>query len=258
MEPIAAAFDYEQRLSEPATALIVDIGGGTSDFTVMRLDPARRGKGQRDKDILATSGVHIGGTDFDQVLNLRLAMPTLGLGHVGPSGREVPSSIFFDLSTWHLIHQAYSRKSLNNVEELKPFFSDVELFERLRHVLHARLGHHILANTEAAKIACSVSGSDAALDLTCIAPELAAQLTPQAMDQLLATLLAKVVGCARLCVDRAGAHQVDAVYLTGGSSALLPLVSQVQQAFAPARLVHGDRFGGVAAGLAHAGAVAGS
>ncbi len=256
LEPIAAAFDYEQRIDEPTTTLIVDIGGGTSDFTVMRLDPARKGRAERAQDILATSGVHLGGTDFDQLLNLKLAMPTLGLGHIGPSGREVPSGIFFDLSTWHLIHQAYSRKSLNQAQELRTFYSDLALFERLMHVLHQRLGHRILAHAEGAKIACSVQAAPAVLDLDCVAPGLTALLTPEGLEQVLAAQLARVVDCARDCVRRAGVAQVDVVYLTGGSSALLPLVALLQAAFAQARMVHGDRFGGVAAGLAHAGALA--
>jgi hypothetical chaperone protein len=256
MEPIAAAFDYEQRIDQPTTTLIVDIGGGTSDFTVIRLDPARRAQVNRSKDILATSGVHLGGTDFDQLLNLKLAMPALGFGHLGPTGREVPSSIFFDLSTWHLIHQAYSRKSLSQAGELRPFYNDATLFERLMHVLQQRHGHRILANSEAAKIACSVTSKDAVLDLACVAPALSALVTPANMRQLLAPQIEKIVACARHCVSSAGVDKVDVVYLTGGSSALLPLIAMLQDAFPDAQTVHGDRFGGVAAGLAHAGAVA--
>jgi hypothetical chaperone protein len=256
LEPIAAAFDYEQRIHQPTTTLIVDIGGGTSDFTVIRLDPARRGRADRAGDILATSGVHLGGTDFDQLLNLKLAMPLLGYGHIGPQGREVPSSVFFDLSTWHLIHQAYSRKSLNSAQELRPFYSDPELFERLMHVLQQRHGHRILAQVEAAKIACSSSGVNAGIDLGCVAADLMATMTPANMQLLLASPIAKIVQCAQACLAQAGVAAVDVVYLTGGSSALLPLVALLKQTFPAARMVHGDRFGGVAGGLAVAGALA--
>jgi hypothetical chaperone protein len=62
LEPIAAALDYEQRVATETTALVVDIGGGTSDFTVIRLNPERSAQGDRSADILATTGVHIGGT----------------------------------------------------------------------------------------------------------------------------------------------------------------------------------------------------
>ncbi|RYF68495.1 MAG: heat-shock protein, partial [Comamonadaceae bacterium] len=70
LEPIAAAFDYEQRVTRESVVLIVDIGGGTSDFTVVRVGPDRARRRDRSDDVLATTGVHIGGTDFDQRLNL--------------------------------------------------------------------------------------------------------------------------------------------------------------------------------------------
>lgn len=93
-EPIAAALDYEQRIDHEAVVLVVDIGGGTSDFTVVRLGPGRMGRADRLGDVLATTGVHVGGTDFDRRLSLELLMPLLGFRHLGPSGREVPSRVF--------------------------------------------------------------------------------------------------------------------------------------------------------------------
>jgi hypothetical chaperone protein len=118
LEPIAAALDYEQRVAQETTALVVDIGGGTSDFTVIRLNTDRSAQSNRSTDILATTGVHIGGTDFDRLLDLATVMPHLGYKHVGTGGRIVPSSVFFDLSTWHLIHQAYTRKAMHFAKEL--------------------------------------------------------------------------------------------------------------------------------------------
>jgi hypothetical chaperone protein len=256
LEPIAAAFDFERRVSAETTVLVVDIGGGTSDFTVVRVGPGRQQHSDRASDILATTGVHIGGTDFDQLLNLRHAMPLLGLGHTGPSGREVPSGIFFDLSTWHLIHQSYARKSLAQAADLRDSYSDRQLHQRLLHVLQERVGHHILANVETAKIACSLSAQDATVDLDCIERALSAQITPAGLAQALQAQLARVVQCAQACVAEAGIAQPDALYLTGGSSALAPLQQAMQALYPQARMVVGDRFASVAAGLAYAGSVA--
>ena len=203
--------------------LVVDIGGGTSDFTVVRVRPGEHASGDRAEDILATTGVHIGGTDFDQLLSLRQVMPLLGLGHIGPAGREVPSPVFFRLSTWHLIHQCYSRASLHEAGDLRHLYADRALHRRLMHVLHARDGHRLLAGVEAAKIACSNSGAATPLDLDCIEHGLVAQLTPAGLAAALQDRLEKVVDCARECVQAAGVGQPDAVYLTGGSSALAPL-----------------------------------
>jgi len=258
LEPIAAAFDYEQRVRQETTALVVDMGGGTSDFTVIRLGPKRRQQADRRSDILATTGVHLGGTDFDRLLNLDHVMPLLGYGHIGREGRAVPNSLFFELSTWHLIHHAYTRKSLHFARELWTSYADLSLHARLMDVLENRDGHRLLAAVEAAKIACSESQGSAAIDLHFLKTAQAADLpalniTAPGMAATLGQALAQVVQCARQCVQDAGLATVDVVYLTGGSSALQPLKDAMQAAYPQAELVHGDRFGGVAAGLAWAG-----
>ncbi len=254
LEPIAAAFDFERSVRAETTVLVVDIGGGTSDFTVVRVRPGEHPSGERAEDILATTGVHIGGTDFDQLLSLRQVMPLLGLGHIGPSGREVPSPVFFKLSTWHLIQQCYSRANLHEAGDLRHLYADRVLHRRLMHVLHARDGHRLLAGVEAAKIACSNSGAATRLDLDAIEHGQVAPLTPADLAGTLQDRLAKVVACARGCVLAAGVGHPDAVYLTGGSSALAPLGAAFEQAFPGVPTVTGDRFGSVVAGLATHGA----
>ncbi len=258
LEPIAAALDYEQRVDRETTALVVDIGGGTSDFTVIRLNPARSQIGDRTADILATTGVHIGGTDFDRLLDLSTVMPLLGYKHLGTGGRPVPNSVFFDLSTWHLIHQAYTRKSLHFARELWTDYTDQTLHRRLMDALEEQHGHRMLAGVEAAKIACSISGEDALVDLDFLghgpSEHLGATVTAPGMADALHQSLAQVVQCAALCVQQSGLPAVDAVYLTGGSSALRPLIEALRVAMPTATLVEGNRFGGVAAGLAYAGA----
>jgi hypothetical chaperone protein len=262
LEPIAAALDYEQRVDQETIALVVDIGGGTSDFTVIRLSPERSKFSDqnvdRGADILATTGVHIGGTDFDRLLDLRTVMPLLGYKHIGTGGRPVPNSVFFDLSTWHLIHQAYTRKSLHFAKELWTDYTDQTLHQRLMDALEEQHGHRMLSGVEAAKIACSITGTDALVDLDFLghgsSEHLGATVTAAGMADALQQALAQVVQCAQDCVATAGLVQVDAVYLTGGSSALRPLIDALRAAMPDATLVEGNRFGGVAAGLAVAGA----
>ena len=254
LEPLAAAFDYERRLDREALALIVDVGGGTSDFSVVRLGPQRAHQGERSADILATAGVHIGGTDFDRKLSLDELMPLLGLGHAGPQGRPVPSGIFFDLATWHLINFQYAPRVISRVQGLRSDYADPQLHERLMTVLRERLGHRLAGQVEQAKISCSVHGQMAHIALDDVEPGLAAFLAPDRMAQDLDELLESVVACAQECVRRAGlqGRGPDVVYLTGGSSALKTLQERLGTAFAGVPLVQGDLFGGVAAGLAYA------
>ncbi|TSD56112.1 Hsp70 family protein [Variovorax sp. KBS0712] len=258
-EPIAAAFDYEQRVTRESLILIVDIGGGTSDFTVVRLGPERMARADRADDVLATSGVHIGGTDFDQRLNLERVMPLLGLRHLGPSGREVPSKVFFELSSWHLINWLYAPKAVRQARELRTSYSDRQLHDRLMTVLEERHGHRIASEVEQAKINGSVSDAEVQIDLSCIEAGLASAMTPTDMAQQLAAPLENVVACAHACVKRAGLRSgdLDAIYLTGGSSALRPFQRALRASFAGVPLIEGDLLGGVAAGLAYSARTAG-
>ena len=255
-EPIAAAFDYERRIARESLVLIVDIGGGTSDFTVVRLGPDRIARADRADDVLATTGVHIGGTDYDQRLSLACAMPQLGLRHIGPQGREVPSRTFFDLATWHLINWLQTPKSIRQVQGLRSSYLDTRLHDRLMHVLQERQGHRIASEVEAAKIRSSVGGDSVEIDLSCAEPGLRAELSAADLARHLAAPLDGVVACALECVRRAGigAGALDAIYLTGGSSALRPFQQALRTAFPGVELVEGDLFGGVAAGLAYTAA----
>ncbi len=253
LEPIAAALDYERRLDREQTVLVADLGGGTSDFTVVRLGPQRMRLPNRLHDVLATSGVHVGGTDFDQKLSLDLVMPLLGYGHLGPQGREVPNRVFFDLSTWHLIHWLYQPRALAQAQALWTNYADPPLHQRLMQVLQQRLGHHLAHDVEQAKIRCSQSHANTSLDLAYVEPGLHAAMTASGIQDHLQALLARTVDCACACVQAAGLapQAIDAIYLTGGSSALRPFQAALQAAFVGVPLVEGDLFGGVASGLAY-------
>ena len=253
LEPIAAAFDYEQRVTRESLILIVDIGGGTSDFTVVRLGPERMAQADRTNDVLATSGVHIGGTDFDQRLNLERVMPELGFRHHDARGREVPSKVFFELSSWHLINWLYAPKAVRQAQDLRTSYGNPQLHRRLMTVLEERYGHRIAAEVEQAKIDSSVSDASVSIDLSFVEAALGVSLTPGDMAQHLSEALSKVVASAHECVRRAGlrSHDLDAVYLTGGSSALRPFQQALRRSFAGVKLIEGDLFGGVAAGLAY-------
>jgi hypothetical chaperone protein len=259
LEPVAAALDFAQRIECETRTLVVDIGGGTSDFTVMRLQP------RQGADILATTGVHIGGTDFDRLLDLAVVMPLLGYRHIGTGGRPVPNSVFFDLSTWHLIHRCYTRKAMAFAQELWTDYTDQTLHRRLMQALDEQQGHRMLSAVEAAKINCSLSGADAPVALGFLESspnpnidvKIDVNVGVNAMAQALESAVDQVVHCALECVAQSGLPGVDVVYLTGGSSALRPLMQALQAAMPQATMVQGDRFGGVAAGLAYAGQHAG-
>ena len=152
-EPIAAAFDHERGVSREEIVLVADIGGGTSDFSVVRVGPKRALQVDRKGDILANHGVHVAGTDFDRRIELASMLPEFGYGSVGPSvlgaaPREVPSSVYFDLATWHLINTVYSPQRVAELRQMRGFYSDARHHRRLMVLVDERLGHELAARAE--------------------------------------------------------------------------------------------------------------
>ena len=250
-EPIAAAFDYESQIAREELVLVVDIGGGTSDFTLIRVGPERARRAERRDDILASGGVHIGGTDFDKALSLASMMPMLGLGSLLKSGREMPSSPYFNLATWHTINQAYTRKAWAQLAELHRDAADKPKLERLQSLVRERAGHWLALQVEEAKIA--LSGAPVAqIDMSRIAAGETVTLHRAELDRAIDALVTSVEQTvSRLLVD-AGitASAIDTVFFTGGSSGV-PLLRERVLALTPqARCVEGDLFGSIGAGLA--------
>ena len=255
-EPIAAAFDHEQSVPREQIVLVADIGGGTSDFSVVRVGPERRARIDRRDDILANHGVHVAGTDFDRRIELQHILPLAGHGASGPPRadgsvpREVPSGIYFDLATWHLINTCYTPARLLEWRGMRDWFAEPRMHTRLMTILNERLGHALAACAEDAKIA--VSGAPAApIDLNLVESGLATVLRePQAM-QAIAADRERIVGAAREALRQARLkpEQLDAMYFTGGSTGLQPLVAAIAAVAPNAALVRGDRFASVATGL---------
>lgn len=250
-EPIAAAFDYESQIAREELVLVVDIGGGTSDFTLIRVGPERAGRAERRDDILASGGVHIGGTDFDKALSLTSMMPMLGLGSLLKSGREMPSSPYFNLATWHTINQAYTRKAWAQLAELHRDAADKPKLERLQSLVRERAGHWLALQVEEAKIA--LSGAPVAqIDMGRIAAGETVTLHRAELDRAIDALVTSVEQTvSRLLVD-AGitASAIDTVFFTGGSSGVPLLRERVLALTSQARCVEGDLFGSIGAGLA--------
>jgi hypothetical chaperone protein len=249
-EPIAAALNYETTVQREQLVLVADIGGGTSDFSLVRVGPARRRHAERKDDILANHGVHVAGTDFDRHIELDCILPECGYRSVGPTGRDVPSKVYFDLATWHLINTVYVPGRVAELARMKSFYGDLSLHARLMAVVHARLGHALVAQAEAAKIAVA-EGGDTVLNLGAIEAGLQVRLPAQQAIDALESDLQRIVDAGDETLRQAGVQreQVDALYFTGGSTGLLPLAQRIAARVPRATMVRGDRFASVAQGL---------
>ncbi len=250
-EPIAAAFDYEAGISREELVLVADIGGGTSDFSLVRLSPERARKTDRRGDILANGGVHIGGTDFDRALSLARAMPLLGLGSQLRNGKAMPSSQYFDLASWHTINYVYTRKAWSVVMDNYRDAADTVSLDRLVRLIRERAGHWLAIQVEGAKIALSDAASTE-VDLHRLEQGLMLTITRDEFDASIDKLVARTEKTVQQLLVDAGVdgNGVNTIFFTGGSSSV-PLLRQRLAALLPqARCVEGDRFGSIGSGLA--------
>jgi hypothetical chaperone protein len=231
----------------------------------VRVGPARRGRAERRDDILANHGVHKAGTDFDRHVELAAILPLLGYralrpARPGEAPREVPSGVYFDLATWHLINTVYAPARVAELRGMKGWYAEPRHHARLMNTVQERLGHALAAAAEQAKIDVATTGH-AQIDLHMLEAQLAATLHEARGADALETDLAHIVTPHAKPRARPGVapQDLDALYFTGGSTGLKPLVQRIAACFPAAELVRGDRFASVAQGLGlHARAVFGA
>lgn len=251
LEPIAAALAYEQVLDREELSLIVDLGGGTSDFVVARLSPERAKRVDRGADILGRSGIHIGGTDFDRRLSIDKVMPHLGYDvRLGEKSLPMPVHLFHDLATWHKIPFLYTPDNLGYLRTVIPTADRPELLQRLLQVFVGRKGHRIAGEVEAAKIALS-DASTTSLALP-IEPPVSIEMTRRDVDRAVKDDTRRLIDTIDRCCRAAAVKPtaIESVFLTGGSTGVPAVRDGIMSHLPNARAVPGDMFGSVGMGLA--------
>jgi hypothetical chaperone protein len=252
-EPIAAAKTFSQQSPETRLAMIVDIGGGTSDFSILRTGA---GADESASDIIATAGIHIGGTDIDQKIAYQKVMARLGMGGMmrSASGQilPLPNTYFHQLSTWHLINQLYTPAALKEVKDTYRYATNKEEVEKFYRVIENMDGHRVLASCETAKIDL-VDRPATEIGLEFIEPGFSVELSYHNLRELIEEKTISIVDEIRSMLKSAGLNgdEVDAIYYTGGTSRIAFIREAIGGLFRNARTIEGDAFGSVGTGLTH-------
>ena len=249
-EPEAAARATD---APSGIGLIVDIGGGTSDFTLFQ-------NHQGTINILASHGIRLGGTNFDRALSIDHVMPLLGRGtdirrEFGPGTLPAPIALFNDLATWEKIPFLYTAETRRDVAYLRKRALEPDRFKRLETVLDLHLGHELAFAVERGKIACNAKDTDhATIDLRMIEPALNAPLSKPEMQATLAAYMSDIELALSHTLDLASAKPDDIAQVTyvGGSSLLGGIETTIRRNLPNAKHNHQDVFTAVISGLARA------
>jgi hypothetical chaperone protein len=253
-EPIGAARHHERGLERDELLLIGDFGGGTSDFSLLRVGPGRK-RGSGAGAILGNDGVDVAGDAFDGKIIRHCVAPLLGRGaeFVSFFGRTlpVPDWLYAHLERWHHVSMLKSRRTMQLLLDLRREATEPERLDRLLRVVENDLGFVLHRATEQTKRALSSAGS-ARFRVVSDVLAIDAEVSRADFEAWIAPELAAIAGCVDGLLARAGidARAVDRVFLTGGSSQV-PAVRRIfEERFPGERIRSGDEFTSVASGLA--------
>ncbi|KYL36276.1 MULTISPECIES: molecular chaperone [Pseudoalteromonas] len=249
-EPLAAGIDYESDLTQDQKVLVIDIGGGTSDCSFVQMGPSFRNKQQRDADFLAHSGKRVGGNDLDIALSYHGLMPLLGLGSTFKSGLPLPNQAFWQACKINDVNLQSQFYSAQHYRELSAQLRDVsapELYKRLIHLQQNKQGHQLVQQAEAAKIALT-SANSFNCDLAFLDNSLSKDISVADLALAVDDSISQIVTLAKQAITDANTTP-DVIYLTGGSAQSPLIKAALSEHLGNIKMVNGDHFGSVTAGL---------
>lgn len=250
-EPIGAAFSYASRLTKPATLLVADFGGGTSDFSVVKV----AGPGTARRCVpLSSAGVGIAGDRFDSRIVERLVLPLLGKGgHYRSFDKllEIPGGYFNDFSDWSRLTLMRNRHTLDALHKLQRSAVDPAAIGRMIAIVESELGYPLYEAVGQLKRALS-SQEHAGFSFTGGGLAIDGEVSRQEFESWIAPDIARIEACVDEAIARAGltAGGIDRVFLTGGSS-LIPAIRRIfTSRFGEDRIASGGELTSIAHGLA--------
>ena len=250
-EPLGAAFSYASRISDPAVILVADFGGGTSDFSIVRIEAP--GAAQRCIP-LGHAGVGIAGDRFDARIVDNLVMPLLGKGGSYRSfGKvlEIPRGYFSDFADWSRLALMRNRRTMAELESLRRAAVDPDAIGRMIAVIEEEQGFPLHEAVGEVKRALSTAEA-ACFRFSGAGLQIEAEVSRAAFEGWIAPDIAEIDAAVdrALTAAQVAPVDIDRVFLTGGSS-LVPRVARLfAERFGEARIATGGELTSIAHGLA--------
>lgn len=253
-EPLGAAFSYASRLTHPATILVADFGGGTSDFSVVRV--AAPGEARRCVP-LGHAGIGIAGDRFDYRIIDRLVLPMLGKGGSYRSFDkilEIPRSYFADFADWSRLALMRNRRTMDELARLQKNAVDPGAIGRMIAVIENELGYPLYEAVGLLKRTLS-NEDNAHFHFSGAGLEVEADVTRHDFETWIAQDIASIEATVDKAIANAGSNMddIDRVFLTGGSS-LIPAIRDIfVRRFGKDRIAGGGELTSISDGLARIG-----
>jgi len=249
MEPVAAAYDYETQLSDDRVVLILDLGGGTTDCSMIKLGPSHINLDNRENCILSYSGKRLGGIDLDNKLALMTLMPHFGKNALLTNGLPVPNTLFSQAVNINDVRAQQEFSSHRTGNELASFckMSKDKRLERLKQLRDRKLGLRLNQSAEMAKIHLSANEKvDVTLDY--IENDFVVQINRAELGNAIADELRQFELLINESLRQAGT-QPDTIFVTGGTAISPVIQAWINSIFPDVEVVIGNHFGSVTSGL---------
>ena len=249
-EPEAAAFAAAKNIPDGAIGLVIDIGGGTSDFTVFQMQ-------NQSIKIIASNGLRLGGTDFDRIISFDYFMPLLGRGadlkrHFAEGYIQAPAHVFAELATWEKIPFLYEQKTKKLAESLFRDAVEPQKFSRLLKVLDLRMGHDLAFLAEDTKISLNEKPRHLSVEMGFIEHDLTAEIAPANINESLAGFEKSILQAILVTLQNGNidAKDVARVIPVGGSSSMAIVKRAIQNCLPNATIQSESLFTSIVDGLA--------
>jgi hypothetical chaperone protein len=257
-EPIGAAFAYEKSLEKKEHVLVADLGGGTTDFTYLILDPNKVGSKDRKKDLLATGGIYIGGDSFDSAFMWDKGTPYFGKNtqYEATPGKvlTVPKSLFANICTWDKMNFFSGLRIKKDIENYYYFSGNDPEFKNLITLIDNNLGYSVFQSIERTKIALT-SDEVSRFNYSNMGIEIDEQVPLDAYELIIEKDVNRIDAYLNnfIASNNIDINQLDSLFLTGGTSMVAAIQKLFKRKFPQVKVNSGDNFTSVAQGLAYSG-----
>lgn len=257
-EPIGAAFAYEKTIQKKENVLVADLGGGTTDFTYLILDPSKVGSKDRKNDMMATGGIYVGGDSFDSSFMWEKGTPYFGKNTIyeATPGKPltVPKSLFANICTWDKMNFFNSLRIKKDIQDYYYYSGNDPKFKNLITLIDNNLGYSVFQSIEKTKIALTNNNvadfSYAKMDI-----DINEEISLSIYNEVVAKDIERISEYLDefLSIKSINPTDIDSLFLTGGTSMVSAIQNLFKTKFPHLKINSGDNFKSVAKGLAYSG-----